>query len=72
MNSEKNILEHCSLLNHFIDLASFYFPVDHILKEIHKSNMRKLGGGFDEGGKIKKPEGWEPPDIAGVLRKHGF
>jgi len=34
---------------------------------IHRANMRKEGGGSREDGKILKPEGWLPPDIAAIL-----
>jgi hypothetical protein len=34
--------------------------------------MAKEGGGAREDGKILKPPGWVAPDIAGVLRKHGW
>lgn len=36
---------------------------------VHESNMRKFGPGSwrDETGKIRKPPGWQPPDVAGIL-----
>lgn len=39
--------------------------------EVHRSNMAKAEGGVrrDEGGKVIKPEGWKPPDIASALAK---
>ena len=41
--------------------------------EVHRSNMAKLGPDgkplMREDGKITKPDGWTPPDIAGVLAK---
>lgn len=38
-------------------------------REVHESNMRKFGPGSwrDETGKIRKPPGWQPPDVAGIL-----
>jgi predicted HAD superfamily Cof-like phosphohydrolase len=36
--------------------------------EIHRSNMSKSGGGERADGKVLKPRGWRPPDIAGSLR----
>lgn len=39
--------------------------------EVHRSNMAKEGGGERADGKILKPEGWQPPDIRGELRKQG-
>jgi predicted HAD superfamily Cof-like phosphohydrolase len=43
-----------------IDLAPFW-------DEVHRSNMAKAGGPMREDGKVLKPEGWQPPDIACVL-----
>lgn len=44
--------------------------------EVAQSNLNKvIGDGlpmFREDGKVIKPEGWSPPDIEGVLRKHGL
>lgn len=47
-----------------------------VVKEIHAANLRKLGPDgkplYDENGKVKKPEGWVGPDIAGVLKAQGW
>lgn len=43
-----------------IDLQPFW-------DEVHRTNMAKVGGPVREDGKRLKPEGWEPPDIAGIL-----
>lgn len=47
-----------------------------VLAEVHRSNMAKLGPDgkpiVDENGKVRKPPGWTPPDIAGVLKKQGW
>lgn len=45
-----------------VDLAPFW-------DEVQRSNMAKVGGPVRADGKRLKPEGWEPPDIAGVLRR---
>lgn len=50
----------------------FGIPEDKVYKEIHKSNMAKVGGPIREDGKRLKPEGWEPPNVAKVLRKAGM
>lgn len=42
--------------------------------EVCRANMDKYPGGVAirrEDGKVLKPEGWRPPDIAGILRKYG-
>lgn len=45
--------------------------LDAVFAEIHRSNMAKLGPDGEvirrADGKVLKPEGWQPPDIAGVL-----
>lgn len=43
-----------------------------IIREIHKTNMAKDGGGKRADGKILKPKGWQPPDIFGELKKQGW
>jgi predicted HAD superfamily Cof-like phosphohydrolase len=43
-----------------VDLAPFW-------DEVHRTNMEKAGGPVREDGKRLKPEGWTPPDIAGML-----
>ena len=49
-------------------------PFDEVFDEVHRSNMRKErrdgGGGHKLG--IGKPEGWRPPDVRGVLARHGW
>lgn len=43
-----------------------------VFAEVHKTNMAKEVGKFREDGKIMKPEGWEAPDIAAILREQGW
>jgi predicted HAD superfamily Cof-like phosphohydrolase len=45
-----------------VDLEPFF-------AEVHRSNMAKVGGTRRADGKWLKPEGWTPPDIAGLLRR---
>lgn len=41
--------------------------------EVQRANISKVGGEKDpETGKKRKPAGWTPPDIVGVLRKMGW
>jgi hypothetical protein len=40
--------------------------------EIQRANMGKLGGPKREDGKQLKPDGWQPPDIKGELKKQGW
>lgn len=49
-------------------------PLDAVIAEVHAANMRKFPEGravFRSDGKVLKPEGWQPPDVAAVLRAHG-
>lgn len=36
--------------------------------EVMRANFAKMGGPVDDTGKQLKPPGWQPPDLAGVLR----
>ena len=45
-----------------VDLAPFW-------REVHRSNMAKVGGPTRADGKKLKPPGWTPPDIAGILAR---
>ncbi len=55
-------------------------PLEALWNEVQRSNMAKAveqpDGTFKvvrrADGKILKPEGWTPPDIAGILRAHGW
>jgi predicted HAD superfamily Cof-like phosphohydrolase len=40
---------------------------DAIAREVHRRNMQKRKGPVRADGKIEKPPGWTPPDIAGEL-----
>lgn len=46
-------------------------PFDAIWSEVQATNMAKLGGSVDAGGKLMKPPGWKAPDIASILRNEG-
>lgn len=54
-----------------VDLAEHLgLPLNEALVEIHRSNMAKLVDGKvvrRDDGKILKPQGWTPPDLATVL-----
>jgi len=48
-------------------------PLDRVWDEVQRSNMSKVDSATGKvrkraDGKVLKPEGWTPPDIAGVLR----
>lgn len=50
--------------------AAVTFGVDlaPVFAEVHRSNMAKVGGPVREDGKKLKPEGWKPPDVAGLIQ----
>lgn len=52
----------------------FGIPFDAVWAEVMRSNMAKVGANGEvyrnEAGKIVKPPGWVPPDIAGVLASY--
>ena len=43
--------------------------MDPIFEEVHRTNMAKTGGKTRADGKLMKPAGWTPPDIASLLEK---
>lgn len=51
---------------------TFGIDLDEVLEEVHRTNMAKAGGPRRDDGKIMKPEGWTPPDIASVLEAQGW
>ena len=49
-----------------VDLEPFF-------AEVHRTNMEKRNGYRRADGKWMKPEGWQPPDISGMLeRLYGY
>ncbi|PFG43015.1 putative HAD superfamily Cof-like phosphohydrolase [Isoptericola jiangsuensis] len=50
-------------------------PGDEVFTEVHASNLAKLGPDGTAvrraDGKVLKPAGWRPPDVAGVLARAG-
>ena len=75
--NEDDIVEIADALADIIYIAcgtavSYGIPLDKVFEEVHRSNMAKLVDGKvlrRADGKVQKPEGWTPPDIAGVLKK---
>lgn len=52
-------------------------PLDKVWEEVQHANLQKFDpttgkAKLREDGKVLKPEGWRPPDIAAVLRKYGL
>lgn len=50
-------------------LATFGVDGTRVFRRIHEANMAKAGAGRDASGKLGKPEGWTPADIAAELRE---
>lgn len=61
-------------LAYVTESAAQAFGIDSagVLAEVQRANMAKAGGGRRADGKIVKPAGWTPPDIAGVLDAQGW
>lgn len=55
---------------------SYGIPLAEVFAEVHASNMAKRGPDGRivkrEDGKVLKPPGWSPPDIARILREAGW
>jgi predicted HAD superfamily Cof-like phosphohydrolase len=49
--------------------VEFGIDLEPIFDEVHRSNIAKAGGKKSASGKVQKPDGWKPPDIAGVLER---
>lgn len=49
--------------------VSMGIPLQAVWAEVHRSNMAKVAGGVvrNAAGKVTKPEGWTPPDIATLV-----
>lgn len=56
-------------------LASFAIDLginlDEVWASVQAANIAKAGGPIRADGKVLKPEGWTPPDVAGVLACQG-
>ncbi len=52
-------------ISYGIDLRPVY-------EAVHAANMAKVGGPTRSDGKLLKPEGWQAPDVAGVLKAQGW
>lgn len=69
-----DIVEACDALEdmrYLIDGCGVEWGIDlePVFVEVHRTNMLKAGGPRRRDGKILKPEGWQPPDIEGVLKR---
>ncbi len=42
-----------------------------VFDAVHRANMAKVGGGRRADGKVLKPPGWRPADIASVIAAQG-
>lgn len=47
-------------------------PSDAVWDAVHETNMAKFDDGLrlDDNGKVMKPEGWKPPNIAAIIEDH--
>ena len=78
--------QHTSVVD-FVELADALGDLDYVVEgtriecgiygkpiadEIHRTNMLKVSGPIREDGKRLKPDGWQPPDIRGLLIAQGW
>ena len=42
---------------------------DAVFAEVHRANMHKTAGKRRSDGKVLKPADWQPPDVAGVVKR---
>ena len=47
--------------------VSFGIDIRPVFAEVHRTNMAKAGGSTRADGKVLKPKGWTPPEIAPLL-----
>lgn len=47
--------------------ADFGVDADAVFAEVHRANMAKLAGPRRADGKLLKPPGWQPADVAGII-----
>lgn len=73
---EEDIVEVADAIADLIYVAcgmavAYGIPLNEVWEEVQESNMRKVGKDgkpiYREDGKVLKPEGWEPPDVRGIL-----
>lgn len=79
--------DHAKMFDALIDLAYVAFGTAHLLgypwqagwNQVQAANMKKERAAADGSNSVRnssfdvvKPPGWQPPDIAGVLRSWGF
>jgi predicted HAD superfamily Cof-like phosphohydrolase len=64
----------CADLAYVVEGSMLEFGINSepIAAEVHRTNMAKVGGGKRADGKVVKPDGWQPPDIEGELRRQGW
>lgn len=51
--------------------VQFGIDVRPVWDAVHAANMAKVGGEVRSDGKRMKPDGWKPPDVAGILARQG-
>lgn len=52
--------------------VSYGIDLEHVFKEVHRSNMTKIGGKINSWGKLVKPLTYEPANIKAVLEQQGL
>jgi len=52
--------------------VSFGIDMEPVFEEVHRSNMTKIGGHMDEGGKWIRPNNYSPARLESILREQGW
>lgn len=70
----EGIADACADLIYVVIGTAIAYGIDlnKVWEEVHRANMAKLTGPKRADGKQLKPEGWQPPDIRGVLQAQGM
>jgi predicted HAD superfamily Cof-like phosphohydrolase len=54
---------------------AFGIPIEEVFGEVHRANMAKVGSAGETvtraDGKVVAPPGWQRPDVARILARHG-
>ena len=52
--------------------SAFGVDADAVFAEVHRANMTKLEGPRRADGKLLKPPGWQPANVAGIIAGQGI
>ena len=59
----------CALPISYGMFAACGVDADAVFAEVHRANLLKTTGPRRSDGKVLKPADWQPPDVAGVVKR---